>query len=900
MAICLLSPDRPGVQDHARVEALQDQLSELLQAYIRVHHSGGRLLYAKMIQKLADLRSLNEEHSKQYRSLSFQPEHSTQLTPLVLECKVCFVLCMDPQSSPGWSVLVTPVLSCHPLINSLQRQMSEQHLRLEREREREKRDRERQGLKQLWDKEKSQYSAVASPWVRKKLRQLIKHKQYQAVSTISSFPTGFRTLAPIPDLKVQHHQQNSPLPQNYRSEQLRRTVSEPLLKSKLRRSVTNRKNTLHRNSSAPPTDCPSTPVSECTSLSSQSDSRLLVWDYNRGLSQERERHLDSAKIENRPMGSPQHMYISHGQEAVVEAFPSTVQPFFFLNSNGFLQTPVLSSPHTPVQQVHMVVRQHRPLTRTQSQPLIQWDHYPETQRMYRTYSSRRHKRPRHIQEVLMQPRMHQALAEQQDQNKEEQWRCSCRDGDRLPMTPNNKIAVELVFSKECRQISSEQDKRTNISFTSHISQRLDQRSAQRMKAGSPMPLICIKPSPNTELHSTGLVYDPQMMKQHYSWGLHPEYISTVWTRLQDSGLSKQCKLIPARKATIEEIQVVPQEIYPFPYGTNPLGRLHLNAARMAAGCVTELALRVALGELKNGFAVVKPHEHDMSNYKAVGLSRSVAIAAKQLQQRLSDKKILIVNWDVHHGNIIQNIFYTDPKVLCISLHRCDEFSSGGGEPTEVGSGEGKGFNVNVAWSSALDPPIGDAEYLAAFRSVVIPIAEEFSPDVILVSSQFNAVDGHPTSKGGHRVSAKCFGVLTQKLMNLARGRVVLAVEGGHDLTPICDASEACVNALLENKVESLSDDVMMMRPCAEAFKSLQKVLHIHRKYWISLKSVDDMSSQSLLQTERRSSTDSDAALALASLSMTGPNTTRALDYDGLFSCRRVQNEPMEHDENETM
>uniref|UniRef100_A0A3Q3RCN3 Vitamin D receptor n=1 Tax=Monopterus albus TaxID=43700 RepID=A0A3Q3RCN3_MONAL len=85
MAICLLSPDRPGVQDHTRIEALQDQLSETLQAYIQLHHPGGQLLYAKMIQKLADLRSLNEEHSKQYRSLSFQPEHSMQLTPLVLE-----------------------------------------------------------------------------------------------------------------------------------------------------------------------------------------------------------------------------------------------------------------------------------------------------------------------------------------------------------------------------------------------------------------------------------------------------------------------------------------------------------------------------------------------------------------------------------------------------------------------------------------------------------------------------------------------------------------------------------------------------------------------------------------------------------------------------------------------
>lgn len=77
--------DRPGVLDHARVESLQDRLSDVLQAYIRVNHPGGRLLYAKMIQKLADLRSLNEEHSKQYRSLSFQPEHSMQLTPLVLE-----------------------------------------------------------------------------------------------------------------------------------------------------------------------------------------------------------------------------------------------------------------------------------------------------------------------------------------------------------------------------------------------------------------------------------------------------------------------------------------------------------------------------------------------------------------------------------------------------------------------------------------------------------------------------------------------------------------------------------------------------------------------------------------------------------------------------------------------
>ncbi|NWZ88171.1 VDR protein, partial [Poecile atricapillus] len=87
MAICILSPDRPGVREPRRVEALQERLSEVLQSYIRARHAapGSRLLYAKMIQKLADLRSLNEEHSRQYRCLAFQPEHSMQLTPLLLE-----------------------------------------------------------------------------------------------------------------------------------------------------------------------------------------------------------------------------------------------------------------------------------------------------------------------------------------------------------------------------------------------------------------------------------------------------------------------------------------------------------------------------------------------------------------------------------------------------------------------------------------------------------------------------------------------------------------------------------------------------------------------------------------------------------------------------------------------
>uniref|UniRef100_A0A4W4GSE0 Histone deacetylase domain-containing protein n=1 Tax=Electrophorus electricus TaxID=8005 RepID=A0A4W4GSE0_ELEEL len=182
--------------------------------------------------------------------------------------------------------------------------------------------------------------------------------------------------------------------------------------------------------------------------------------------------------------------------------------------------------------------------------------------------------------------------------------------------------------------------------------------------------------------------------------------------------------------------------------------------------------------------------------------------------------------DIHHGNITQEVFYTDPRVLYISLHRHGFGNSHRGGPTEVGSGQGEGYNVNVAWSAELDCSLGDKEYLTAFRTVVMPIAQEFSPDVVLVSSEFNAVEGHPASLGGHGVSAKCFGLLTRQLMEVAQDHVVLALEGGHDIREIWDASEACINALLDNEVAPLSEDSVMNMTCANTMQSLQKVLQI--------------------------------------------------------------------------
>uniref|UniRef100_A0A7N8WV09 Histone deacetylase n=1 Tax=Mastacembelus armatus TaxID=205130 RepID=A0A7N8WV09_9TELE len=376
-------------------------------------------------------------------------------------------------------------------------------------------------------------------------------------------------------------------------------------------------------------------------------------------------------------------------------------------------------------------------------------------------------------------------------------------------------------------------------------------------------------NPIKHLFTTGLVYDSLMLKHQCVCGnahIHPEHagrVQSIWSRLQETGLLGRCERIRGRKASLDEIQSVHSEFHTLLYGTSPLNRhkldhkkllgpisqkmyavlpcggigvdsdtvwneMHSSAAvRMAVGSVIELAFRVAAGELKNGFAVVRPPVHPQQfcyNTRGFCFFNSVAITAKLLQQKLGVGKILIVDWDIHHGNGTQQAFYSDPNVLYISLHRYDDgnFFPGSGAPEEVGSGAGVGFNVNIAWTGGVEPPMGDMEYLTAFRTVVMPIAQQFSPDVVLVSAGFDAVEGHQSPLGGYNVSAKCFGQLTQLLMGLAGGRVVMALEGGHDLTAICDASEACVSALL-------GEPWPQEKPCLNACASLERVIEIQSK-----------------------------------------------------------------------
>nr|XP_048725985.1 histone deacetylase 4 isoform X10 [Caretta caretta] len=435
--------------------------------------------------------------------------------------------------------------------------------------------------------------------------------------------------------------------------------------------------------------------------------------------------------------------------------------------------------------------------------------------------------------------------------------------------------------------------------------------AQSSPASATFPMSVQEP-PTKPRFTTGLVYDTLMLKHQCTCGntnSHPEHagrIQSIWSRLQETGLRGKCECIRGRKATLEELQTVHSEAHTLLYGTNPLNRQKLDskkllgsitsmfvrlpcggvgvdsdtiwnevhssgAARLAVGCLIELVFKVATGELKNGFAVVRPPGHHAEESTPMGFCyfNSVAIAAKLLQQRLNVSKILIVDWDVHHGNGTQQAFYSDPNVLYISLHRYDDgnFFPGSGAPDEVGTGPGVGFNVNMAFTGGLEPPMGDTEYLTAFRTVVMPIANEFAPDVVLVSSGFDAVEGHPTPLGGYNLSAKCFGYLTKQLMGLAGGRIVLALEGGHDLTAICDASEACVSALLGNELDPLPENVLQQRANANAVHSMEKVIEIHSKYWHSLQRYSSTVGYSLIEAQKCETEEAETVTAMASLSV---------------------------------
>lgn len=289
------------------------------------------------------------------------------------------------------------------------------------------------------------------------------------------------------------------------------------------------------------------------------------------------------------------------------------------------------------------------------------------------------------------------------------------------------------------------------------------------------------------------------------------------------------------------------------------------AGRLAAGGVLSLTRVVCSGEVRNGFAAVRPPGHHATHggccVSGFCLYNNVAIAAANcrspawhLRNRISagpspivPQRILVIDFDVHHGDGIQDAFYRESGVMYISIHRGafdvsgkltvreggreKAFFPNTGLATEVGDGLGEGFNVNIPFEEAGQ---SDASYILAFNWIVLPIARQYKPDIIFVCAGFDASKKDTKSQADFMLTPHCYGWMTRGIMSVEAesatpARVVMALEGGYNIDEIAAGGVQCVKALMGESLDSAAEALPLLRQ--DTISTIQSVADIQRKYW---------------------------------------------------------------------
>ncbi len=307
---------------------------------------------------------------------------------------------------------------------------------------------------------------------------------------------------------------------------------------------------------------------------------------------------------------------------------------------------------------------------------------------------------------------------------------------------------------------------------------------------------------------TGIVTD-DLFIQHDPGPFHPESpdrLRGIHRAVEDSGLRAKLVAIPPRPATVEEITRI-HTLQHYQRVESTEGRsvaldadtqtsgASFRAALLAAGGTIALVEAVMHGEVENGFALVRPPGHHAERDRAMGfcLFNNIAIAAQHARVVLGVERVLILDWDLHHGNGTMHSFLDRQDVLYCSAHQYP-FYPGTGGLSEVGTGSGTGYTVNVP----LPPGMGDGDYSSIFQDVFRPVAEQFAPQLTLVSVGFDIYREDPL--GGMKLSAAGFGQLTSQVLAMApssaQGRVVLVLEGGYHVDGQAEGVVSCCRALL--------------------------------------------------------------------------------------------------------
>lgn len=350
---------------------------------------------------------------------------------------------------------------------------------------------------------------------------------------------------------------------------------------------------------------------------------------------------------------------------------------------------------------------------------------------------------------------------------------------------------------------------------------------------------------DTTAKKTGIIRHPVYL-EHKTEIFHPESpyrLQSIYSMLEKRDFGGALVDIEPRYAKLEELLLVHDPRYVdrvldsaektrvrFDPDTVTSPKTY-KAAWMAAGGVMEAIKAVLAGEARNAFALIRPPGHHALRDRAMGfcIFNNIAVGASYALKFRGLRRVLIVDWDLHHGNGIQSIFYNNRHVLYFSVHRYPYFPWTGGAE-EVGEGEGEGYNVNVP----LEHGCSESDYANIFRNILSPIARRYRPEVILVAAGFDIHHGDPLRS--MKVTEAGFARMTNLLMEMASelcgGRLVLALEGGYNPEALQD-SVAMVLWELTGKSMINKQEMRQVEDAQYGIiaKTIGHVKKIQRKYW---------------------------------------------------------------------